>query len=201
MTSEFCPKCGAVRSGAFRFCRSCQFDFDAADTAPKATAGSPQPAPAAASASVAKKRSRPAAKIWGWLFVIGAGLWIYGTLNSHAAAPAAPVGPVTPAVAAWQPAGYTLAPDDPSIAFRWMASAEVKCTYSDGSCWGMEAIARDGCPVSLYVELSVEDASGAAVGFTNDLLGSVGPGQHAKLVFDTLTAGARNAHLAQVICN
>jgi len=28
MGSQFCPKCGTPRVGAFRFCRSCQFDFD-----------------------------------------------------------------------------------------------------------------------------------------------------------------------------
>jgi hypothetical protein len=28
MFSTFCPKCGTRRVGAFRFCRSCGFDFD-----------------------------------------------------------------------------------------------------------------------------------------------------------------------------
>ena len=28
MGSAFCPRCGTPRVGAFRFCRSCQFDFD-----------------------------------------------------------------------------------------------------------------------------------------------------------------------------
>ena len=26
--AEFCPRCGTQRTGAFRYCRSCQFDFD-----------------------------------------------------------------------------------------------------------------------------------------------------------------------------
>ena len=29
MAVEFCPRCGTQRTGAFRYCRSCQFDFDA----------------------------------------------------------------------------------------------------------------------------------------------------------------------------
>jgi hypothetical protein len=28
MASEYCPRCGAPRVGALRYCRSCQFDFD-----------------------------------------------------------------------------------------------------------------------------------------------------------------------------
>jgi hypothetical protein len=28
MPTEFCPRCGTARTGAFRFCRSCQFDFE-----------------------------------------------------------------------------------------------------------------------------------------------------------------------------
>ena len=28
MGSSFCPKCGTPRVGAFRYCRSCQFDFE-----------------------------------------------------------------------------------------------------------------------------------------------------------------------------
>lgn len=30
MAVEYCPRCGAQRVGALRFCRSCQYDFDAA---------------------------------------------------------------------------------------------------------------------------------------------------------------------------
>lgn len=88
VTNEFCPQCGTVRAGPSRFCQSCQFHFDADPAAP------------AAPASVAKKR--PPAKIWGWLFVIGAALWIYGTLSSNHAGsvPRAPVAPVVAPVVA-----------------------------------------------------------------------------------------------------
>ena len=30
MAAEFCPSCRTPRSGGFRFCRGCGFDFDAA---------------------------------------------------------------------------------------------------------------------------------------------------------------------------
>jgi micrococcal nuclease len=32
--TNFCPRCGSARVGAFRFCRSCGFDFDAQATQP-----------------------------------------------------------------------------------------------------------------------------------------------------------------------
>src|SRR3990172_5057684 len=34
MANEFCPQCGTARTGAFRFCRSCQFDFDTSAAQP-----------------------------------------------------------------------------------------------------------------------------------------------------------------------
>jgi micrococcal nuclease len=37
--SEFCPECGTPRTGAFRFCRHCRFDFESADS----TAGAAAP--------------------------------------------------------------------------------------------------------------------------------------------------------------
>ena len=30
MTSDWCPNCGTARTGSFRFCRSCGFDYDPA---------------------------------------------------------------------------------------------------------------------------------------------------------------------------
>lgn len=41
MATTFCPKCGTPRVGNFRYCRSCQLDFDALDIAPAASAGAP----------------------------------------------------------------------------------------------------------------------------------------------------------------
>lgn len=57
MAHEYCPRCGEGRIGAFRFCRSCKFDFDELDAAsqppaaaragarPDATAPVPMPPP------------------------------------------------------------------------------------------------------------------------------------------------------------
>ena len=42
MAKEFCPQCGSARTGSFRFCRSCGFDYDEAD-AQVAQSASPSP--------------------------------------------------------------------------------------------------------------------------------------------------------------
>ncbi len=48
MAGEFCPNCGTARIGAFRFCRTCQYDFEAAAPAgtmqqAAASVGAPPP--------------------------------------------------------------------------------------------------------------------------------------------------------------
>ena len=57
MGSSFCPRCRTPRVGAFRFCRSCMFDFD--DLAPEAgdaaASPTPQPAPVTAPQSYSEK--------------------------------------------------------------------------------------------------------------------------------------------------
>ena len=57
MTTAFCPNCGTPRVGAFRFCRSCQLDFDAPTGS--ARAAGPPVAPPASSAAVAAPPGAP----------------------------------------------------------------------------------------------------------------------------------------------
>ena len=48
MATQMCPKCGAARTGSFRFCRTCGLDFDAPETGtPTAPGGVLAPASAA----------------------------------------------------------------------------------------------------------------------------------------------------------
>jgi hypothetical protein len=93
-----------------------------------------------------------------------------------------------PAPARWYPKGYNEVQD--GIAVRWVKNKDLKCPAYSGGCWGMYVIARDGCPQNLYVELSVENRAGDVVGFTNDLVGSVGAGKRAKLTFTGSGAAA-----------
>jgi hypothetical protein len=116
----------------------------------------------------------------------------YSAPNTYVAPPAADN--------SWVPSGLSVSSDDPTVAWRWMTASEVDCTYSDGSCWGIFAVPHNGCPSSLYIELSVLDAAGNAIGLTNDVAGAVQPMQQAKLVFDTFEKGADKARIAKVSC-
>lgn len=107
----------------------------------------------------------------------------------------APEVPTTP----WVPVGFTKASMDETIAYRWMDGAEYDCEILD-RCWGMELVSKDGCPGGMYVELTTLAADGAAVGFTNDTVGSIVAGGKARMVFDNTDDSASKARLADVSC-
>ncbi|TMF39098.1 MAG: hypothetical protein E6I26_06110 [Chloroflexi bacterium] len=69
MLSESCPHCGARRTSALRFCRSCGFDFD---FAPVESGPRPAPQPNVLRGVIAPappvQRRRTAGR--AWLFVI-----------------------------------------------------------------------------------------------------------------------------------
>lgn len=43
MSSQYCPQCGTARLGAFRFCRTCRFDFDSEATIAQESPPPPPP--------------------------------------------------------------------------------------------------------------------------------------------------------------
>ena len=97
---------------------------------------------------------------------------------------------------AWWPSDFSVT-TDPTVAYQW---AQGKVTCSLDSCWGMTVIPRDGCPAGLYVEVSITDSAGAAVGYSNDTAGSVQPGQRAQLVFENTEPTGKTARLTDVSC-
>ena len=62
MGSSFCPKCGTPRVGAFRFCRSCQFDFD--EIAGGAGAAPPSPIPSSGPDTTPRSYTENAGTTW-----------------------------------------------------------------------------------------------------------------------------------------
>lgn len=130
------------------------------------------------------------------LMLVAVGLWAVFVNRPMRPTAVEPTDPAT--VAPWWPSDFSPYAEDPSIAWRWMTDGEYDCTAD--TCWGMFVIPRDGCRSSLYVELAIEDRSGAAVGYTNDTAGAVSPGQRAKMTFGSYELGAHKARLAEVAC-
>lgn len=97
----------------------------------------------------------------------------------------------------WYPKGFSTYDDE--IAYRWLEPGEFSCAYGD-HCWGMLITAKNGCPQSLYAEITILDSAGSNIGFTNDTTSGLSPSQQAKLIFEDFTPGARKARLSEISC-
>jgi len=193
MPSDFCPQCATPRTGSFRYCRSCKFDYDGGGI------GTIPSTPTTA-ASTAKASKSPAERLLVGLIALalvagGFLLWskiqvdtIMNDVGSELASLRPSLGP------GWAPAGFKVT-TNPNVAIRWMEPAEIPT----GSSWGLIAVTRLGCS-TLYVELSILDSTGAAIGYTNDVLTGILPGQDAKLTFSDYTTGAAKARISDVSC-
>ena len=106
----------------------------------------------------------------------------------------------TPAPVAWYPSGFSTWTDDSDIAWKWVPSKELKCSYSGGSCWGIYVIAKSGCSSSLYAEISIFDDQNVQIDYANDLTSSVGPLTKAKLIFNTFTDAADTGKVSKISC-
>lgn len=102
--------------------------------------------------------------------------------------------------APWFPEGYTEVQD--GIAFKWMTVAEDNASdaCTGDHCWGAYVISRDGCPDSLYAEITISDRQDVQIGYTNDSVGSVEPGKKVRLMFNSYEASASTANLSKVSC-
>ena len=194
MTATPCPRCKAPRREGTVFCPACGFNF-AGETFAEGHGAAPIQAPPATQAKIGQSR------FWVLLFVVGLALWGWSQIYSDGAGnPDTPPTARSPAPpAAWWPSGFTPMPQNVSLASRWMATSEFECTYSTGACLGMVVIAESGCD-SLYVELSLLDADGAVVGWTNDTASGLRAGERAKLVFEIFDEGAVTGRVSQVSC-
>lgn len=99
----------------------------------------------------------------------------------------------------WKPTNFEIWLDNPNVAWRWLKGNEFRCDYGD-SCWGMMIIAKEGCPNSLYAELSILDANDVQISYTNDSLSSTLPMQKSKMIFETYEEDAESARISKISC-
>jgi hypothetical protein len=80
------------------------------------------------------------------------------------------------------PAGYNQYSGDNSVAWKWLSTSSVSCSYGD-YCLAMSVITKFGCD-TLYVEVAEFDKYDNQVGYNNEMLSGLAPNQKAKLVFE-----------------
>ena len=212
--ASLCPRCGASR-GTGRYCPHCAFDFwSAAEELPPSP---PASQTMSVPASPVSRHNRTRNLVIGGVILAVLGVIAYSyvqsavhqTFENVANALSSDTGESTTArpslrasisSSTWYPSTYKLYVDDASIAWRFRDKSEYSCSFSGASCSSIEVIAKDGCTTLLYAEVSILDSSGAAIGFSNDVAGSLTRGQHAKLVFDILDDAAASVRLTDVSC-
>lgn len=187
-----CPNCGAGFLPGAQFCPSCGRPYYAPEPP---TVTPPAPAPAVV---VKPPVPRGFKVVTGLLALCLVAIVAVQLGSGRPGAGSAPRATAPPNPRAWMPGGF-LPTMDPNVAYKWLKESEFDCELAD-SCWGMLVVTQSGCPSSLYVELSIEDAGGTAVGFTNDTVGSVRPGQQARMIFENFETGGRRASISEVAC-
>jgi hypothetical protein len=99
----------------------------------------------------------------------------------------------------WYPSNYTF-DGSSDVAWTWDNSVISGCSY--GSCEGMRLILNpngNSCTNGFYVEVNELDSTGANIGFSNAVTGSIVPGGKADLTFH-LAAGTANVSFGKIRC-
>ena len=94
----------------------------------------------------------------------------------------------------WYPKGYN---EFGEIAWKW---TDESCGTRYGYCWTMRVISDSGCYGGVYAEVNILQ-NGTIVGWSNDTLGSLPPGQKGKLAFTEYGgSGTKQAQLTELNC-
>lgn len=187
-----CPRCGTVNPDAARFCSNCGLERPAAQQ-PAAAPIPWTPPPAAAKKSHAGRNFLIFMGVIAAIFVVGL-IWKPTTGSRGSGSGSGGGGTGGGTTSNWvAPSGFTLY--DESTAFRWDDTGD--CII--GGCWHMTLVTLNGCPNSLYVELTTLSSGGTVVGYTNDTVGELKAGEQAKLNFENPDK-ADKARISKVSC-
>lgn len=86
-----------------------------------------------------------------------------------------------------------------SVGVEWVEPTSAECR-SGVSCWAVNVITEKDCPRSLYASITLFNASGDNVGWTNDTAQGVQAGERTKLVFTTYERNVKSARIAELNC-
>lgn len=104
---------------------------------------------------------------------------------------------------AWQPpAGYDLhsAARGGHVGVEWVEPTDGDCRGSRVTCFAMNVVTERDCSRNLYASISLLDASGSNVGWTNDTAKGVRAGEPTRLVFNTYERNVHTARIAEIRC-
>lgn len=96
----------------------------------------------------------------------------------------------------WYPNGYEEWSGDSALAWKWVGGS---CELGD-YCWHVQVITQTGCASRLYGQLNLLDGSDTAIGYTNDISGSLGPNSKAILEFSSYQDGVSSGRLTELSC-
>jgi hypothetical protein len=147
---------------------------------------------------------------FGWMSVIVALIILQPSKDESASsttpavdASAAPTDTEQPEFKPWLPEGFTKVSDVASksnvkAGYQWTAAPESACEGATG-CTAMTIIPAKACE-SLFVNLTIEDADGNNIGFTNSMATNVAKYQSAKMTFSTYVEGVQKFRIQEVSC-
>ena len=97
----------------------------------------------------------------------------------------------------WIPSGFTRW--DEGLAFRWGEQGDGPGCIGDQTCFRVEIVPKVGCD-SLYVAVSLLDAGGRNIGYTNDSTQGVRAGEMAVLTLGTHEEAMQTMRISEIVC-
>lgn len=104
---------------------------------------------------------------------------------------------------AWMPpTGYIVHDADGGgrIGIEWSKPEPSECRGRGVTCFAINLISERDCPRNLYASITLSDAAGRNIGWTNDTAQGVRTNEPTRLVFSTYTDGVESARIAELRC-
>lgn len=86
------------------------------------------------------------------------------------------------------------------VGVQWEKPTRAECRGSGVTCFAVNVVTEQSCNRSLYASITLLNAAGNNIGWTNDTAQGVQAGETVRLVFDTYERGVETARIAELNC-
>lgn len=86
------------------------------------------------------------------------------------------------------------------VGVQWEKPTRAECRGSGVTCFAVNVVSEADCSRNFYMSITLLDAGGRNIGWTNDTAQGVRAGDQVRLVFDTYENGVKSAQVADVSC-